>query len=128
MATREKGRMLAEVRKEVDVKVDEWKMKVESGEISLQRGVSVTEQDARKRRQAAHVARKRADHQRLRRQRNSVWGRIGRAAVFGDEPASFLAIHQSATATTTEEENDGQVKERQVAAVKPRIEDIVELR
>ena len=92
MATREKGRMMAEVRKEVDAKVDEWKKKVENGEISMQRKLPAAEEEERKRKQAAHVARNRANRQKLRRQRNSVWGRIGRSAVFGDEPASFLAI------------------------------------
>ena len=135
MASRKKGRLLAERKKEVESEVAEWKRRVESGEIQLQREMSAEDIDARKQRQAAHVARKRAERQRLRRQRTSVWGRIGRTAVFGDDPASFLALQSPseqvwppAGLANQEEEDDGRPKERQVAAVVPRIEDIVELR
>ena len=130
---RKRGILRQEADAEIEKLLENWRQDVLAGRVSLTRGVSAAEREKRQQRQVQHHIQKSAARQGIRMQRLKAWHLVGKAAIFGDAPATFRQVaNQMCPETTTAPvwppvKEVPVTKEKPVAAVKPIVEDIVPL-
>ena len=151
---RERGARKKAALEEVDRQMEEWKSQSTNGNRDARARLNERKRALRTERQREHHAKKRRDRQPLRRERVAAWARIGRAAVLdvGEAPSlarlrerGFAPVHAS-TPNHCGNDNQDDVLEidvddviddleningantRPTAAIRPRVEEIIELR
>ena len=120
--SRERGRLRQEAEAEIERRLQEWKEKVERGEIDINRRLSVKKADKRQQGQKEHQRRRRADRQAMRRSLNYGWAAVGRAMVLGSES-------EVPSLMDTEIRMEDQIDHPPpIATIAPRVEDIIPLK
>ena len=123
IVSRERGRLRQEAEAEIERRLLEWKEKVESGEIDLNRRLSVKKSEKRKQGQKDHQRRRRADRQATRRNLNYGWAAVGRAVILGGTGSSVPSLMDNEM--EIEEETTDSLPP--IAAIAPRVEDVIPL-
>ena len=109
IVSRERGRLRQEADAEIERRLAKWRANIESGKISIDRGITQKGKAERRGRQQEHLRRRRIERQKKRRAADKGWAALGRHAVFGNGPENdldqMIAAELAAPTISIEEEN-----------------------
>ena len=132
IVSRERGRLRQEADAEIERRLAKWRADIESGKISIDRGITQKEKAERRERQHEHLRRRRIERQKKRRAADKGWAALGRHAVFGNGPEDdldqMIAAELAAPTISIEEENPTPGPSRPTAIIRPRVVPLIDLR